>query len=87
MVTAIKILLGYHLHPFRTAVCFSRFMGCQVRQGDEVSETLNSCPKLMHLVALKDLISSFSVTVITSGHTQHLLSLLNPLEPEFPFKF
>jgi hypothetical protein len=75
ILTAIKMFLGYHLHPFRTAVCFSIFMGCQVRERDEVSETMDSCSKLTHLVALEDFISTFSVTVIYSSHKQHLLSL------------
>ena len=51
ILTAIKMFLGYQLHPFGTAVCFSRFIGCQVRKRDEVSETLDGCSKLTHPVA------------------------------------
>jgi hypothetical protein len=65
ILTGIKIFLGYQLHPFRTALYFSIFMGCQVRERDEVSERMDSSSKLTHLVALEDFISSFSVTLIS----------------------
>jgi hypothetical protein len=60
------MFLGYQLHPFRKEVYFSRFMGCQLRERDEVTETLDGCSELTQLVALNDFISSLAVTVISS---------------------
>jgi hypothetical protein len=45
------MFLGYQLHPFRTEVYFSRSMGCQLRERDEVTETLDGCSELTQLVA------------------------------------